>query len=52
MIDGLQTNNMMKAVAAGIEVVEHYDGCFSDDNAEKNVGLRLTLNDAFSREEG
>ena len=43
MIDGLQTNNMMKAVAAGIEVVEHYDGCFSDDNAEKNVGLRLTL---------
>ena len=43
MIDGLQTNNMLKAVAAGIEVVEHYDGCFSDDNAEKNVGLRLTL---------
>jgi len=43
MIDGLQGNNMMKAIEAGIEVVDQHDGKFSDDNAEKNVGLRLTL---------
>ncbi len=34
---------MMKAIEAGIEVVNEHDGKFSDDNAEKNVGLRLTL---------
>lgn len=34
---------MMKAIEAGIEVVDQHDGKFSDDNAEKNVGLRLTL---------
>ena len=43
MIDGLQGNNFAKAIEAGIEVVNQHDGKFSDDNAEKNVGLRLTL---------
>ena len=43
MIAGLQGNNFAKAIEAGIEVVNQHDGKFSDDNAEKNVGLRLTL---------
>ena len=39
----MQGNNFAKAIEAGIEVVNQHDGKFSDDIAEKNVGLRLTL---------
>lgn len=43
MCDALQDGDMMKAISAGIEVLRDHDGKFSDDNAEKNAGLRLTL---------